>query len=206
MEFMDLVVFVVALSALVLVHELGHFLAAKLVKVRVEEFGLGLPPRIIGKKIKGTVWSVNWLPIGGFCKLFGEEPPEMGVLGKLRSLKSRKRSFYYKKPWEKGLIVLGGVLMNLILAVTIFCVVYAVVGIPIETDRVKIIEVAKDSPAEKVGMKERDWVREVEGGGIKTAGELTSEVGKYKGQQVALWASRDGKKERTVVVEVRESP
>jgi hypothetical protein len=71
---MDILIFVIALSILVLVHEFGHFFAAKITGVRVEEFGLGLPPKIIGKKLWGTVWSLNWLPIGGFCKLYGEDP------------------------------------------------------------------------------------------------------------------------------------
>lgn len=70
---MDLIIFIVALSVLVLVHEWGHFVAARKTGVRVEEFGLGLPPRIVGKKIGETVYSLNWLPIGGFCKLYGED-------------------------------------------------------------------------------------------------------------------------------------
>ncbi|MFA5532579.1 MAG: site-2 protease family protein, partial [Candidatus Shapirobacteria bacterium] len=70
---MDLIIFIVALSVLVLVHEWGHFIAARKTGVKVEEFGLGLPPRMIGKKIRGTIYSLNWLPIGGFCKLYGED-------------------------------------------------------------------------------------------------------------------------------------
>ena len=66
-------VFIVILSVLVLIHELGHFVTALLIGVRVEEFGFGLPPRIIGKKIRGIMYSLNWLPIGGFVKLAGED-------------------------------------------------------------------------------------------------------------------------------------
>ena len=76
---MDLIIFVIALSVLVLVHEWGHFMAARKTGVKVEEFGLGLPPRIIGKKIKGTIYSLNWLPIGGFCKLYGEDGDGKGT-------------------------------------------------------------------------------------------------------------------------------
>ncbi|MFA6007843.1 MAG: site-2 protease family protein, partial [Candidatus Shapirobacteria bacterium] len=88
---MDIVIFVLALSVLVLVHEFGHFLAAKLTGVKVEEFGLGLPPRIIGRKKWGTLWSLNWLPIGGFCKLFGEDLEEKGAA-------KNKNSFVTKNP------------------------------------------------------------------------------------------------------------
>ena len=98
---MDIFIFVVALSILVLVHEFGHFFAAKFTGVKVEEFGLGLPPRIWGKKYKGTVWSLNWLPIGGFCKLSGEDPTE------IVKKKNKNNSFMGKNPWQKGLIVLG---------------------------------------------------------------------------------------------------
>ncbi|KKQ30098.1 MAG: Membrane-associated zinc metalloprotease, partial [Candidatus Shapirobacteria bacterium GW2011_GWF2_37_20] len=151
---MDIIIFVVALSILVLIHEFGHFFAAKATGVKVEEFGLGLPPKIIGKKKWGTIWSLNWLPIGGFCKLFGEDPGGKGA-------NKSKDSFLSKNPWQKALIVLGGVLMNLVLAVVVFATVYTIVGIPIETDKVKIIGIAKDSPAEKAGLKEGDWVKNI---------------------------------------------
>ena len=139
---MDIVIFVLALSVLVLVHEFGHFFAAKLTKVKVEEFGLGLPPKIVAKKVWGTVWSLNWLPIGGFCKLYGEDSNGKGT-----------DAFNNKNPWQKGLIVLGGVLMNLVLAIAIFAVVYTILGIPVETDRVRIIGVAKDSPASGAALR-----------------------------------------------------
>ena len=116
---MDLIIFVVALSILVLVHEFGHFIAARKTGVKVEEFGLGLPPRIIGKKIGETIYSLNWLPIGGFCKMLGED-----LTDSVKDFgKNKEESFQYKKPWQKLLIVLGGVLMNLILAIVIFSVV-----------------------------------------------------------------------------------
>ncbi|MFA7676344.1 MAG: site-2 protease family protein, partial [Candidatus Shapirobacteria bacterium] len=134
---MDLIIFIVALSILVLVHELGHFFAARKNGVRVEEFGLGLPPRIIGKKIGDTIYSINWLPIGGFCKLYGEDGDGKGG-----------NSFNHKKPWQKLIIVLGGVFMNLVLAILIFSVVYTILGVPTETNKVKIIGIAKNSPAE----------------------------------------------------------
>jgi regulator of sigma E protease len=71
--FLTIVVFLVILSVLVLVHELGHFLVAKFFGIKVEEFGFGLPPRVFGKKFGETLYSINWLPIGGFVKLFGED-------------------------------------------------------------------------------------------------------------------------------------
>ena len=202
---MDILIFVVALSILVLVHEFGHFFAAKITGVKVEEFGLGLPPRIWGKKYKGTVWSLNWLPIGGFCKLAGEDPTEKIQKSKV------KNSFMDKNPWQKGLIVLGGVLMNLVLAVTIFSVVYSILGVPTTIDKVKVVGVASKSPAENAGIKENDVILSVGAQGIApvqvhTPSELTAEVGKYKGKKVELSVGNGLKPFRTINIEVRENP
>lgn len=193
---MDILIFIIALSVLVLVHEFGHFFAAKKTGVKVEEFGLGLPPRIIGKKIKGTIFSLNWLPIGGFCKLYGEDGDGKG-----------KDAYNNKKPWQKLLIVLGGVLMNLVLAIIVFSVVYTIAGIPQDTNKVKVIGVAPDSPAATAGLKEEDWIKSVNGVEIKTPQELTNEVAKYKGKNVKLLISNDQlKTDKEIIINVRENP
>jgi regulator of sigma E protease len=95
--------------------------------------------------------------------------------------------------------------MNLVLAVVIFTVVYSVLGIPTETDQVKIIEVAKNSPAEKAGLKNDDWIKSVEGITIKTPSQLTEEVGKYKGQEIKLMIERNGQAQ-DLPIQVRENP
>lgn len=190
---MDIIIFIIALSVLVLVHEFGHFFAAKATGVRVEEFGLGLPPKIIGKKLWGTVWSLNWLPIGGFCKLYGENDEEKETF-----------AFNNKNPWQKGLIVLGGVFMNMVLAIAIFAVVYTIMGIPNETNRVRIISVAKGSPA-AAGLKIDDWIQQVGDVKINKGSELTTEVAKYKGKEVVLMVESE-KKVKTVKLEARANP
>ncbi len=192
---MDLIIFIIALSVLVLVHEFGHFFIARKTGVKVEEFGLGLPPRIIGKKFGNTIYSINLLPIGGFCRLYGEDGDGKGT-----------DAFNHKKPWQKLLIVLGGVLMNLVLAVVIFTVVYLITGVPKVTDQVKVLSVANNSPAASVGLKEGDWIKKVEDKEIKTADELTTEVGKYKGKFVKLKVYQVDKVEREINIEVRENP
>ncbi len=200
---MDFVIFIVALSILVLVHEWGHFMAARSTGVKVEEFGLGLPPKIWGKKIGETVYSLNWLPIGGFCKLLGEDPEGNEKVDK----KNKSESFEYKKPWQKMLIVLGGVIMNLVLAVVIFSVVYSVLGVPVETNRVTIIGISKDSPAEKVGLKEDDVVYKVNNKEISKTNELMDEVGKNKGGKVTLEVGNKNKENlKKVEIEVRQNP
>ena len=194
----DIIIFVLALSILVLVHEFGHFFAAKITGVKVEEFGLGLPPRIIGKKRWGTIWSLNWLPIGGFCKLFGEDPNENGA-------NKSKSSFLSKNPWQKALIVLGGVIMNLVLAVVVFAVVYSIIGIPIETDRVSVIGVAENSPASDAGIKMDDVVVKVGDKEIVKGNELTNEIANYKGKKVSFIVKRKGEENLLpILVSVRE--
>jgi len=188
---MDVVIFFVALSILVLAHEFGHFITAKMTGVKVEEFGLGLPPRIVGKRLWGTIFSLNWLPIGGFCKLYGEEGSGKG-----------KNAFNNKNPWQKLLVVLGGVLMNLVVAVIIFSIVYTILGIPLETKKVKIIDVTKSSPAEKAGLKKDDWIIKVGNKEVTKSDQLIEEVAKYSGKTVDLLINEN----QIVVVEVRANP
>ncbi|MFA6361769.1 MAG: M50 family metallopeptidase, partial [Candidatus Shapirobacteria bacterium] len=143
-----------------------------------------------------TIYSINWLPIGGFCKLYGEDGDGRGG-----------EAFNHKKPWQKLIIVLGGVLMNLVLAIAIFSVVYTILGVPKETDKVKIIGIAKNSPAEKVGLKEEDVILKVADKEIKKPEELMTEVAKYKGQNIKLLINNEELKiNKEVEVEVRENP
>lgn len=197
---MDILIFVLALSILVLVHELGHFFAAKITGVRVDEFGLGLPPRIVGKKKWGTLWSLNWLPIGGFCSLYGEDPSSAPA-----GLRNGEAEFLFqsKNPWQKMLIVLGGVMMNLVLAILIFTVVYAILGVPKETERVKIIGVAKGSPAEMAQLKEEDWIKNINGIEIKKGSDLTAQVEKNKGKEINLFINREGR-DIALPIQIRE--
>lgn len=107
-----ILLFLLILSILVFVHELGHFLAAKKNGVDVEEFGLGIPPRAFGKKFGKTLYSLNWLPIGGFVKIRGEDYANYDP--------KDKANFINKSPLQKSVILLAGVFMNFVLAVVIF--------------------------------------------------------------------------------------
>ncbi|MEK7110108.1 MAG: M50 family metallopeptidase [Patescibacteria group bacterium] len=147
---MTVLIFILTLSILVLVHELGHFLMAKKMGVKVEEFGIGLPPKLFGIKKGETLYSVNLLPIGGFVKLFGEEYGE--------SIKGNKnRTFINKKPWQKTLIVLGGVLGNFLLGWLIFSFLVTQ-GIQVPTNKVTVDKVTNNSPASIAGLQEKDVI------------------------------------------------
>jgi regulator of sigma E protease len=108
----SVLLFIGIISFLVIIHELGHFFAAKKVGVKVEEFGLGLPPKLFGKKFGGTLFSFNALPFGGFVRLKGEEVEDSGV-----------DSFESKTPYQRAFIVLAGVLTNLVFAVILLQVI-----------------------------------------------------------------------------------
>ena len=152
---MTLIIFIITLSILVLVHEFGHFLMAKKMGVKVEEFGIGLPPRLFGIKKGETLYSVNLLPIGGFVKLYGEEYDELNHKNKTKQ--NKNRTFVNKKPWQKTLIVLGGVIGNFLLGWFIFS--YLVTqGVPVPTNKVIVEKVTKNSPASMAGLKEKDVI------------------------------------------------
>lgn len=109
--FTSIIAFIIIFSILVLVHEWGHFTAARRAGIKVEEFGLGMPPRAkkIHKDKKGTVYSLNWIPFGGFVRLFGEDSSDPKVL-------KDKKSFASKSLFQRTSVVLAGVVMNFILA------------------------------------------------------------------------------------------
>src|SRR3989344_3367622 len=103
---MSILIFIIVLVVLIVVHELGHFVVAKLSGMRVDEFGLGYPPKIVGKKYKGTEYSLNWLPFGGFVKIHGEDLEE----GRART--SRGDAFTDNPRHTLALVLVAGILMN----------------------------------------------------------------------------------------------
>ena len=162
---LTVITFFLLLSILVFVHELGHFLVANWAGVFVEEFGFGLPPRIFGKKFGETVLSLNWLPIGGFVKLFGEdEATDTEYLDAQRkqgvnfpSNFLRERSFQAKSKKARAFILSAGVIMNLFLAIGITAVLLTL-GVREPTGFVTVEKVVSASPADKVGLEAGDVI------------------------------------------------
>src|SRR3990167_7635977 len=135
---LTILVFIIILSVLVLVHELGHFLVAKKLGIKVEEFGFGFPPRVFGIRRGETLYSINLLPIGGFVKLYGEDEAGRGSL-KTTNYKLKtdlSRAFFARPIWQRALVVVAGVLMNFILAVVIISYLYTAQGVPSLGDKV----------------------------------------------------------------------
>ncbi len=156
---LTVLIFFILLSVLVLVHELGHFFAAKKLGVAAEEFGLGLPPKV--RRLftwQGTEFTLNWLPLGGFVKMRGEDVNNSEFRIQNSELVS-KGYFYAQKPWKRAVILMAGVFMNLVLGVAAFTAVYTVLGIPEERNVVVIDAVAPGSPAERAQIEPNDVVR-----------------------------------------------
>ena len=202
----QLIVFLTILSVLVLVHEWGHYICAKIFGVAVTEFGFGLPPR--ARKLftrKGTLFSLNWLPIGGFVKLYGEEYLEGDEL-----LTGENGRFYDKSARARAVILTAGVIMNFLLGIVLFAAVYSYVGIPVKTDRVRVVEIALDSPAEKAGLTVGDRVAEfrIQNSDIKiqSTEQLVKLVTEKAGSEVSLLVVDKAGNERLVKVTPRKDP
>lgn len=187
------------LSILVLVHELGHFLVAKRMGILVEEFGFGLPPRIFGKKIGETIYSLNALPIGGFVKLYGEDYDEQLA----HKGKNYSRTFFAKSKIERTLVLLAGVLMNFLLGVVITSFIFTR-GVMVPTDQVHIESVVLNSPAEKAGLGQGDVFLNVDGRDIKSGDDLVSYTGQHLGQELTLKVKK-GEKILNVKITPRKS-
>ena len=151
---MTIILFIIVLLVVVLVHELGHFIAARKSGMTVEEFGFGIPPKLWSWKRGETTYSINALPIGGFVKIAGENGLEDGT-----ALDKQFES----KPWYKQSIVLvAGVLCNILLAIFLFTISYSL-GTPTisPTGVPTVIHVADNSPIEESGIKVGDIIKEV---------------------------------------------
>ncbi len=175
---MAILIFVIILAVLILVHEFGHFLFAKLFKIRVDEFGVGYPPRALTLfEWRGTKFSLNWLPFGGFVKIFGENGEETEVAAldpNVPVTKPAGKSFMQAKRYAQALVLVAGVAFNIIFAWLLISAGY-MVGLPTSTSVVSpgqtitdpklvITSIAPDSPAAKAVLKTGDVITSVVAG------------------------------------------
>lgn len=166
---MSILLFVIVLGILVVSHEFGHFLFAKLFKMKVEEFGFGFPPRMFGKRIGETLYSINWIPFGGFVKIYGEDPAGGGQIeapAENIELPKTQGSFAAAPKWQQAAVVVAGVVFNFILAWGLISLGYVVgfptsveaapAGIEVEEVRLLVTDVGKGTPAERAGLRVGD--------------------------------------------------
>jgi len=210
---LTLLAFAVILGLLIFVHEMGHFLVARMMGVKAEEFGFGFPPRILGVvynakhkkwelvkgnryiKRKNTIYSLNWIPLGGFVKIFGED-------GAKKETKKNPRNFANKPVWQRMSILVAGVAMNFLVAALILSVGFKI-GLPkaVEegsqvsgTSRIHVVEVAPDSPAQEMQLKPGDEITQLTSGVESVAPQKVDEVvgflGSLKGQEILMEIKR----------------
>ncbi len=214
--FITAIVFLLVFSLLVLIHEWGHFYAARKSGIKVEEFGIGMPPRIWGKKKGETIYSVNWIPFGGFVRLSGEDASDPKAL-------KDKRSFAAKPPRLRILVVTAGVLMNLLLAYVLltFGFIFGIQPLILSADEVLdhldkgtihtedgiiVKTVEEGSPAAEAGLMPEDRILELNGKEIFSANQLDEVIDSPDQRAVIATVQRDGETQRlNMVIDFKES-
>ena len=179
--------FILVLGALIFVHELGHFLFAKLFGVRVLKFSIGFGPRLFGRTIGETEYVISAFPLGGFVKMFGENPDEVSL-----GAEDKARSFAHKPVWQRFIIVLAGPVFNFVFPVIIFFMVFAFQGVPISQDTTKVGKVNENSPAALAGMKVGDIIIAINDKKTISWVNVLESVKESKGASLDVTVTRNG--------------
>ncbi|MFA6304773.1 MAG: site-2 protease family protein [Patescibacteria group bacterium] len=182
-----IIIFILILGVLVFVHELGHFLTARKAGIKVEEFGLGFPPRLFGIKKGETLYSVNLIPLGGFVRIKGEDG----------SLREEPDSFGHQPFYVKGLVLAAGVIMNVILAYVLLSIGY-MVGLPtglasedlnspnVSNVQLRIVGVKDGSVAQAASLTEGDVILGVDGNNFFRQDEFSEYIKNHQDQLISL--------------------
>lgn len=201
---------ILGLIVLILAHEFGHFIAAKIFGVKVEEFGIGYPPRLFGIQKGETFYSVNLLPLGGFVRIHGEDEAweaEEHAKDETIDSFSVERSFAHQAIWKRAVILIAGVTMNMVVGWFIFSGIY-MVGTPAH---LAVAEVSKDSPAYAAGIRTNDFMVSAKLGAVTLSDPIKSEdfiaaMKKAAGEKVSIGILRDGKMQTLEIVSRTNPP
>ncbi|PIR97799.1 MAG: hypothetical protein COT89_02715 [Candidatus Colwellbacteria bacterium CG10_big_fil_rev_8_21_14_0_10_42_22] len=159
------------LALLILGHEFGHFIAAKISGIQVDEFGVGYPPKIFSKKMGKTEYSLNLLPFGGFVRIHGDSDIN------LKDTKNPERSFHYQPFWKKAFVILSGVLINILIGWIAFSIVLGV-GIP---GGIFIENVIEGSPADLAGLRAGEIIEN-----YSSTDEFLKYVEDHQGEEIVI--------------------
>ena len=200
---LTIIIFILIFSVIVIIHELGHFLAARRVGIKVEEFGLGLPPR--AKKLwrdkKGTLFSLNWIPFGGFVRMFGEDSIDSKLV-------KNKKSFISKTKWQRTQVICAGVFMNFVMGVLLLTIVFTAGAEPfilnkndfdkhlelgniVTEDGILINEILKESAAEKAGFHSGDIILKINDKEVGSSEEIIALTQRYKNRTLTYTIERN---------------
>ncbi len=194
-------IFFAILLFLVLVHEFGHFIVAKLAGIRVDEFAFGFPPKLFGKKFGETEYRFNLLPIGGYVKIYGEDPSEIA------DAKDRSRSFAHKPRYIQALVLIAGIVMNLFFAWVLFSSAYLMgaetsiravpQGVEVKNERTAVLNVAPNSPASDAAIASGD--------SILSLATYTAFIEPKGGEELSAFVSQNQNEQMTIGVQKKGS-
>jgi regulator of sigma E protease len=187
-------------TAIIAVHEFGHYITARLLGMRVLEFAFGFPPRIFAVRRGGIDYSVNAIPFGGFVRILGQDDFSIEQRGA-----GDPGSFTSKPWWAQAIVLAAGVGMNFVLAIVVLTAAFAI-GTEVLIGVVRVEEVASGSPAEAAGIQPGDVVRTIDGKAITRTTELQSYVYGHAGKEVTIVLDRGGKTVGPLVVVPRREP
>ncbi|HMA36386.1 MAG TPA: RIP metalloprotease RseP [Chloroflexia bacterium] len=182
------------LGVLVIIHELGHFVSARMLGIRVEEFGLGIPPRLFAIRHNNIDYSLNALPIGGFVKILGENGES-----------AAPDSFGMQPAWKRIIVLAAGSLMNLLLALLLFIALGLFGDRVADNTHVGFTSISADSPAAKAQLQPGDLLLAVGGVAVNDIGAARDALNSHYGQPVTLTISRGGQ-QLSVPVTLRNPP
>ncbi len=171
------------LGVVATIHEFGHFLFAKLFKMGVNEFSIGFGPKIVQKEFKGTMYSLRWIPLGGYCAIEGEEGESQ-----------REDAFVNKSAWKKIIVLVAGVLFNAILAATIFIVI----ALSMTTLNTKITALDENSILSKAGIEVGDEIYSIDGKKVNLGAELSDQKFATEKKDVEIGYIRNGELQKTI--------
>lgn len=190
--------FLIILTALVFVHEMGHYLIARRNGVRVETFSIGFGPELFGwNDSVGTRWKFSVLPLGGYVKMFGEmDLDKESEEAKSLSEEDKQVSFIHKRLGQRTAIVMAGPLANFLFAIVVFAVLFGTVGQPYTAATIGSIQ--PGSAAEEAGLTADDIVRRVDGAAIDRFEDIKRQISLNMGESLEIVVERDGQ-EVTVI-------
>lgn len=167
---------------LIFIHELGHFLVAKRVGIKVHEFSLGFGPRLLGITRGGTAYNLRLIPLGGFVRMAGMDPQE--------EVEDKESSFQNKTIGQRAGVIAAGPLMNLLLAALLLAVIFLFQGFPVPTTTVA--RLVPGQPAEKAGLLPGDRIVAVNRHPVNNWEEMTRIINSHPGQPIVVTAERQG--------------
>ncbi|SDL61066.1 RIP metalloprotease RseP [Halarsenatibacter silvermanii] len=191
------IAFIIFLGILIFVHELGHFLMARRMDIRVEEFALGFGPKLLSRKKGETRYSIRIIPLGGFCSMTGEMPVDKEDLDQeereiYEEARENERCFFQKSPLKRLAVLVAGPLMNVALAILAFVLIFGIYGVPVEHAHDAVVgEMFPGEPAARSGIRGGDEILAIEGEEVSSWQEMTNMIRENPGEELNITLQRD---------------